>query len=125
MRSALFCIVLLTASACSMLEPAAPKYVVFFTPGSSQLDGPARHAIADAAARAAANPAAPVNVIGYADSVGTPQDDVLLSQQRSQAVADALVADGVAANRLVRLGRGRSGGDAGLESRRVEITVGS
>jgi outer membrane protein OmpA-like peptidoglycan-associated protein len=49
---------------------------------------------------------------------------VLLSQARAQAVADALVADGVAASRLVRKGQGQTGANPGVASRRVEITVG-
>jgi hypothetical protein len=35
-----------------------------------------------------------------------------------------LTADGVAANRLIRKVRGQTGGDPGLASRRVEITIG-
>lgn len=45
------------------------------------------------------------------------------SQQRAQTVAAALVADGVGANRLVRRGCGQTGGDPGIASRRVEVTI--
>ena len=41
-------------------------------------------------------PDATVTVRGYSDSAASAQADVLLSQQRAQHVADALVADGVA-----------------------------
>jgi len=64
-----------------------------------------------------------VQVIGYTDSAGSPQADIVLSQQRAQAVADALVADGVASSRLVRLGQGQTGGNPGVMSRRVEIRI--
>ena len=47
-----------------------------------------------------------------------------LSQERVRSVADALVADGVAADRLVRKGQGQTGANPGVASRRVEITVG-
>jgi outer membrane protein OmpA-like peptidoglycan-associated protein len=64
-----------------------------------------------------------VSVLGYTDSAGRPQDDVLLSQHRAQNVADALVADGVAAGRITRQGRGQTGEDPGVASRRVEIDI--
>jgi hypothetical protein len=60
-------------------------------------------------------PAAPVSVIGYTDSAGRPAGYVLLSQQRAQTLADALVASGAGADRRVRSGRGQTGG--------VEITL--
>ena len=88
------------------------------------LDDHARSLIALVAKRANDQPAAPVDIIGYTDSAGSPPADVLLSQQRAQAVADALTASGVAANRLVRSGRGQTGNDPGIASRRVEITIG-
>jgi len=84
----------------------------------------ARSLIAEAAQRASAEPAAQVTVAGYTDSAGSPPADVALSQQRAQVVADALIADGVAANRIARTGRGQTGGDPGVASRRVEITIG-
>ena len=80
--------------------------------------------IALAAQRANNEPAAPATVVGYTDSAGSPPADVALSQQRAQTVADALVADGVAANRVVRTGRGQTGDNPGIASRRVEITLG-
>jgi len=65
-----------------------------------------------------------VTVVGYTDNAGSRQADATLSQQRAQAVADALVANGVAASRLVRAGRGQTGEDPGVASRRVEISLG-
>ena len=112
---------LLVLSACS--SDNSP-YLVYFQERSAQLDAPARSLIAEAAQRANADPTAPVTVAGYTDSAGSPPADVLLSQQRAQTVADALTADGVASNRLIRKGRGQTGGDPGIASRRVEITIG-
>jgi OmpA-OmpF porin, OOP family len=114
----------LVLSACSLFGSSGPPYLVYFQERSAQLDSPARSLIVLAARRADEEPAAPVDVIGYTDSAGSPPADVLLSQQRAQAVADALVANGVAAGRLVRIGRGQTGGDPGVASRRVEITIG-
>jgi outer membrane protein OmpA-like peptidoglycan-associated protein len=115
---------LLVLSACSLFGPSGPHYVVFFQERSVQLDAPARDVIAQAAKRARADPAASVEVSGYTDTGGSPQANLVLSQERAQAVADALVASGVAANRLVRKGQGQTGRDPGVASRRVEITVG-
>ena len=107
----------------SLLRATLPCSL-YFQERSAQLDAPARSVITLAARRAGEEPAAPVDVIGYTDSAGSPPADVVLSQQRAQAVADALVASGVAANRLVRTGRGQTGTDPGIASRRVEITIG-
>jgi outer membrane protein OmpA-like peptidoglycan-associated protein len=115
---------LLVLSACSSFGPNKSPYLVYFQERSAQLDGPARSLIAEAAQRANADPTAPITVAGFTDSAGSPPADLLLSQQRAQTVADALTADGVAPNRLIRKGHGQTGGDPGLASRRVEITIG-
>jgi outer membrane protein OmpA-like peptidoglycan-associated protein len=120
----LFAWLMLLLSGCSLFAPSNPPLLVYFQERSAQLDAPARSVITLAARRAGEEPAAPVDVIGYTDSAGSPPADVVLSQQRAQAVADALVASGVAANRLVRTGRGQTGTDPGIASRRVEITIG-
>jgi outer membrane protein OmpA-like peptidoglycan-associated protein len=117
-------LLLLALSACSLFGPSGPRYVVFFPERSARLDAPARGVIAQVARRANAEPAAPVEVRGYTDSSGSPQADVLLSQEWVRSVADALVAHGVAASRLVRKGQGQTGANPGVASRRVEITVG-
>jgi outer membrane protein OmpA-like peptidoglycan-associated protein len=111
-------------SACAVFAPNSSPYLVYFQERSAQLDAPARSLIAEAAQRARAEPTAPVAVIGYTDSAGSPPADVSLSQQRALVVANALAADGVDANRLVRRGRGQTGEDPGIASRRVEITIG-
>jgi outer membrane protein OmpA-like peptidoglycan-associated protein len=116
---------LVAPSACSVVGPSDPPYLVYFQEHSTQLDPQAHSLIVLAATRANEEPTAPVDVIGYTDSTGSPSADLLLSQQRAQAVGAALVANGVAANRLVRMGRGQTGSDPGLASRRVEITIGS
>ena len=124
MRSVPLLWLLLVSTACSLLAPSNGPYLVYFQQRSAQLDAPARSLIAEAAQRASAEPAAQVTVAGYTDSAGSPPADVALSQQRAQVVADALIADGVAANRIARTGRGQTGGDPGVASRRVEITIG-
>jgi outer membrane protein OmpA-like peptidoglycan-associated protein len=113
---------LLALSACALFG-SRTSYVVFFQERSAQLDGPAQGVIAEAATRANNRPTSRVEVIGYTDSAGSPSADVVLSQQRAQVVADALVANHVASTRLVRSGRGQAGDNPGLASRRVEIMV--
>lgn len=113
----------LALSACSLFGSSGP-YDVYFEERSAQLDDQARGLVAEAARRANLQPGVPVEVIGYTDSAGSPPADFILSKQRAQAVADALAANGVAANRLVRIGRGQTGGEPGLASRRVEISIG-
>lgn len=118
--------VLVALSSCASIMgggPPKPSYVVFFTERSAALDPPAVDLIAQAAAAAQAAPARSVLVLGWTDSVGSKPDDVILSNQRAKRVADALVADGVAPGRISRQGRGQTGNDPGVESRRVEISL--
>jgi len=115
---------LMLLSGCALFGPGTARYAVFFPERSAQLDAAAQGVIAQAAGRARDDPDARVRVVGYTDSAGSPQADVALSRQRAQAVADALVADGVAASRLVRTGRGQTGEDPDVASRRVEVSVG-
>ena len=124
MRRVPLFVLLLALSACALFGPRGPRYVVFFQERSAQLDAPARGVIAQVARRANAEPAASVEVRGHTDSAGSPRADVLLSRERVESVADALVADGVAPDRLVRKGQGQAGANPGVASRRVEITVG-
>ena len=121
-------LIMLALSSCAMMRSgpvANPGYLVFFTERSAVLEAEATDVVARAAAAAKAAPGAPVTVIGWTDSDGSPQADVALSRARARCVADALVSDGVRASRIVRQGRGQTHNDSGVESRRVEIRVGS
>ena len=111
-------------SSCAILGLVPkPDYIVFFQQDSVTVDPTAAAIIARAAAKARTMPDAAVIVRGYTDSAASAQADVLLSQQRAQHVADALVADGVASGRISRQGRGQTGNNPGVASRRVEINV--
>jgi outer membrane protein OmpA-like peptidoglycan-associated protein len=124
MRQSSMILILCSLSSCAMLEGTPkPDYMVFFQQRSAIVDPIAAPIIARAAVKANSLPDASVTVYGYTDSAASPQADVLLSQQRAQHVADELVADGVASNRIIRQGRGQTGGDPGVASRRVEIDV--
>jgi outer membrane protein OmpA-like peptidoglycan-associated protein len=124
MRFAPLLSAVLVLTACSFVASSGPPYLVYFSERSAQLDAKAHDVVALAAQRANEAPAARVKVIGYTDSAGSPAADVLLSQKRAQAVADALVANGVVASRLDRVGAGQTNEDPGIASRRVEITIG-
>ncbi|MEM6161399.1 OmpA family lipoprotein [Erwinia sp. P6884] len=75
-------------------------------------------------------PKTAVNITGYTDSTGTRQLNMNLSQQRADSVGSALIAQGVAANRIRTGGMGpdnpiaTNSTEAGkAQNRRVEITL--
>lgn len=127
-RTAVLGLVLAGVAGCATAPgavPAAPARVVFFTPWSADLDAPAQAIVADAARAAQAAPGRPVLVESYASPVGSPQANLTLSKLRAQHVADGLVQDGVARERLVLRPRGETPGNPDIESRRVVIEIGS
>lgn len=100
-------------------------YVVYFDVGSDFLGGNARDEVTAAARAAQFIQPARVNVVGYADPSGAASVNQALSQQRAQAVADALIRSGVPESAIVVDARGAVPGDSGVEGRRVEVTFGS
>ncbi len=126
-RVALFGLLLGGVAACAPATPVSPQspaYVVFFTPLSAELDDGAVRVVADASQAAQAAPSRRVIVAGYADRVGaTPDTNQTLTKLRAQVVADGLVAKGVDRRRIVLQPKGSSGGDPGVESRRVMIEL--
>ena len=127
MRSILPLTFLLALGACATTAGGGgaqpPIYVVFFTERSAVLEPAAVDVVAQAAAAAKSAPGRFVLVRGYTDSAGSKPDDVTLSRDRARHVADGLVADGVDASRITQQGRGQTGDDPGVESRRVEISL--
>lgn len=101
-----------------------PAYVVFFEPDSDQVQGPALGVVREAAEAAGPLPT-PVRLLGYADPEGAPAANRALSAARARAVADRLIAEGVARERIRIEPRGETPyADAAQESRRVEIRIG-
>ena len=119
----LVCVLVGSLAACSLFGGNAlgRKYVVFFNKDSATLDTSAREVVAHAATAAADNPSMDVLVAGYAAAHGSLSADEALSGHRADVVADALRADGVAANRIQLSPRKPSNQDAGVGARRVEI----
>lgn len=116
----------LSVAACVPPEPAGRKYLVFFQDWSAQLDDGSKVTLDQAAAQAKGSPGAPILVSGFADPDGTPQANIDISRARAQVVTDELVQAGVPRGRISLRARGSVGFvDTSLESRRVEVTVGT
>ncbi|MDR2214315.1 MAG: OmpA family protein, partial [Nevskiaceae bacterium] len=71
-----------------------------------------------------------IEVAGHTDSTGTRAYNQQLSERRAQSVADHLVAQGVARNRIITVGAGmdhpvasNSTVEGRAQNRRVEITI--
>jgi len=124
MRRTFLSIALLVALAgCHVVGPE--HFVVFFSPWSSDLDAPAKQVVATVATRARQRPGTPLTVNGYASPVGTVDANKKISERRTQAVVDALVAAGVPADRIVQRAHGVVDYTLDpIESRRVELTLG-
>lgn len=105
--------------------------VIRFVADSVTLDATARSQIADLAAALRRFSTIGVALTGHiAIRVGTEDDAIAFSAQRAQAVADALIADGIGAERIEVVGAGSSqpAGDNATESgaaanRRVTVLI--
>ncbi len=85
-------------------QPTAQTFAVYFDPGKATLS-----ADANAAARQAAGAyknGGRVTVTGHADTTGSPDFNLQLSQHRAASVKDALVAGGVPAGAITTAGSG-------------------
>ena len=89
------------------IEYAVPNHLLFATDSSEVL--PTGHKILEAIAGAAKRRgAAPIEVAGYADTVGRKTYNQKLSEERAQAVASELAGNGVEAARITTRGYGES-----------------
>ena len=115
----------LLCGACSYGDEADLRsdFVVFYAGGSTTLDATASATIARAARGAERARSFGVVVAGYADDPGAAEANQIQSRIRAQLVADALVRDGVARDRVTLMPRRALGGDPALESRRVDIRI--
>lgn len=119
----------LLAAACASDRDQPPPgsrqaFVVFFEDSSATLESSANAAMDEAADLARRYAAVKLQVAGYADPEGTSEANKALSRARAQAVADGLVARGVARDRLTVVGRGATGvAFSPVEARRVEVRV--
>ena len=113
---------------------AAPRTFTFehlnFATDSATLPADAQDTTTALAQILAAYPKASVQLNGYADSTGTEPHNVQLGAQRAQAVAQALVAQGVAADRIKTATGGstnptdtNASSQGRAENRRTELVV--
>jgi OOP family OmpA-OmpF porin len=123
MRGLSLGVLMLAAAGCTSTPVnAPPRSVVFFDNFSTTVDGPGRGVITEVVMDARAHPDRMVLVQGFADTVAAPKSYQALSQQRAQAVADMLVAQGVPPGHIVIRPRGATQADPGIESRRVDVS---
>lgn len=97
---------------------------VTFASGSALLNADARAQIGEVAAALKSRPTARVELRGYADPEGDAAANQALSEQRTQAVRNALTDAGAQASQVTAAtALGETGNAATSENRRVEITV--
>ena len=108
LRAQLPCPVCPPPAAPQVQQPAAAvsvPNVVFFRFNSAVIDAPQRPAVENIAAALRANPNARVQITGHACSIGGDSaHNQRLSERRAEAVRDALIASGIAANRITTSG---------------------
>ncbi len=82
----------------------------------------------EAASTLKANPGVDIDVNGYCDAIGGEEYNVRLSDRRANAVVDYLVKDGIAENRLIAHGYGKTNfvatndtAEGRAQNRRVEL----
>jgi outer membrane protein OmpA-like peptidoglycan-associated protein len=92
------------------VEPEAPVILknIFFKSGSAVLMTESQTEIDKLYNFLLTNDKAKIKIIGHTDNVGSDADNLKLSEQRAKAVQDALIAKGIAAERLTFEGKGKS-----------------
>ncbi|MEP6484130.1 MAG: OmpA family protein [Rudaea sp.] len=79
---------------------------IAFAPGRSALRPEAKASLGKLVAFVNRDPSKPIRIEGHTDSRGNANANQILSQRRADSVRDALVAAGVAANRMTSVGLG-------------------
>ena len=113
-----------SATAAPVSRPPGATMLVHFAPGKATLDAEAMRLLKTLmpAMRAGPNP---IDVTGYADRTGNHAANVELAKRRAAAVRDALLAEGIAADRVhLKAPQDVTGTGDDREARRVEIAVG-
>jgi OOP family OmpA-OmpF porin len=116
------------ALAAQPLPPA--QFTLFFVENKDELTEESKRIVESVFAEIARRPVADVIVIGHTDTVGNDAVNDALSRQRADVVRAAFAARGLAADKVVTIGRGKRElavptGDGVPEprNRRVEILV--
>jgi len=116
------------ALAARPLPPA--QFTLYFVEGKDEFTEESKKIIDGVFAEIAKRPVPDVLVIGHTDKVGTDVFNDALSRQRAEVVRNALLARGIAVDKVVTIGRGKrepvvptAEGVAEARNRRVEIQV--
>jgi len=106
-------------------KPAALRENIFFCIGSAQIRTSEEAKVASLVEYLKANPAARVEIVGYADAAtGSHAVNLKISRQRAASVAEALKKAGIAADRISTEGRGDTVQPfPGVEQNRVSICI--
>jgi len=100
------------ATNCPSQTPNVPgPYYVFFDVGSTKINAAGMKEIKEAAQRAKALYITRVCMLGKADKQGDEKLNAALSVKRAQAVADAMVKEGVNPKYIIVVGKGEPYGD--------------
>ena len=112
-------------------QPLAPaQFTLYFVEGRDEFTEESKQIIDGVFAEIAKRPVPDVLVIGHTDKVGSDAVNDPLSRQRAEVVRSALLARGIAVDKVVTIGRGKrepivptADGVAEPRNRRVEIQV--
>ena len=103
---------------------------VAFAPGRAALRPEAKASLGKLVAFVNKDPSKPIRIEGHTDSRGNANANQILSQRRADSVRDALIAAGVAANRMTSVGLGEDNAVADNETeegraknRRVDVIL--
>jgi membrane fusion protein (multidrug efflux system) len=113
-----------SAGTAPVARPEGATLVVHFAAGQAALDTEAMRLLKGFAPGMKAGPN-PIDVTGFADRTGNHAANVALAQRRANAVRNALVAEGVPAERVrVKQPQDVTGPGSDQEARRVQLSVG-
>lgn len=112
-------------------QPSAPtRFTLYFVEGKDEFTDESKKVIDSVFAEIAKRPLPDVVAIGHTDKVGSDAVNDPLSRQRAEVVRIALIARGIATDKVVAVGRGKrdpvvptADGVAEPRNRRVEIEV--
>ena len=112
-------------------QPLLPaQFTLYFIDGKDELTDESKQIVDTVFAEIARRPVPDVIVIGHTDTVGNDVANDALSRQRAEVVRNAFVARGLAADKLVTVGRGKrelavptADGVSEPRNRRIEILV--
>ena len=112
-------------------QPLPPtQFTLYFVEGKDEFTAESKSIIDRVFSEIAKRPVPDVVVIGHTDKVGSDALNDPLSRQRAEVVRSALVARGIAADKVLAVGRGKrepvvptAEGVAEARNRRVEILV--